>query len=148
MIQWVLTSPPFVGYNQNIDQARIKGVEMGYDYQDGPWSLHLGGNWQDPIDKTSGERLLRRADYSINSRIQYSLGNWQFGGNLLYTGDRDDFGGVILDGYTLINLDTSYQLDGNWQLFGKVENLLDEKYELASGYRTQDRIGFVGIRYH
>lgn len=148
MIQWVLTSPPFVGYNQNIDEVRIKGIELGYDYQQGPWMLHLGGNWQDPVDKTTDHRLLRRADYSVNARILYSFGDWQIGSDLLYTGDRDDFGGVTLDSYTLVNLDASYRLNQNWQLFGKVENLFDEDYELASGYRTQDRIAFLGIRYH
>lgn len=148
MIQWVLTSPPFVGYNQNIDKARIDGIELGYDFEQGPWLLHLGGNWQDPVDKTSDTRLLRRADYSINARAFYSFGNWQIGSDLLYTGDRDDFGGITLDSYTLVNLDASYQLNQNWQLFGKVENLFGEDYELASGYRTQDRIAFLGIRYH
>jgi len=147
MIQWVLTSPPFVGYNQNIGEARINGIELGYDYQQGPWSLHLGGNWQDPVNKTSDTRLLRRADYSVNARVLYSFGNWQVGSDLLYTGDRDDFGGVTLDSYTLTNLDASYQLKQNWQLFSKVENLFNEDYELASGYRTQDRIAFLGIRY-
>ena len=147
MIQWVLTAPPFVGYNQNIDEARINGIELGYDYQQGPWLLHLGGNWQDPEDKTTNDRLLRRADYSVNARALYSFGNWQIGSDLLYTGDRDYFGGVTLDSYTLVNLDASYQFNQNWQLFGKVENLFDENYELASGYRTQDRIAFLGIRY-
>jgi vitamin B12 transporter len=147
MIQWVLTAPPFTGYNQNIDQSRIDGIELGYDYQQGPWSVHLGGNWQDPMDRTTDSRLLRRADYSINSRMHYSFGNWQIGGDLLYTGDRDDFGGVTLEAYTLVNLDSSYQLSNSWQLFGKVENLFDEDYELASGYRSQDRIAFLGIRY-
>ncbi len=148
MIQWVLTSPPFVGYNQNVDKARIDGIELGYDFQEGPWSLHLGGNWQDPMDNTTNTRLLRRADYSIIARTLYSFENWQIGTELLYTGDRDDFSGATLDSYTLANLDAGYQLNPYWRLFGKVENLLDEDYELASGYRTQNRIVYLGIGYN
>ncbi|WP_456377966.1 TonB-dependent receptor domain-containing protein [Thiolapillus sp.] len=147
MIQWVLVTPPWVGYNQNVAEVRIDGLELGYDFSGDALSLHLGGNWQNPEDRSSGDRLLRRAEHSFNARINYIQGNWSFGGDLLYSGERKDFGGVTLDSYTLVNLNVSYQLNRNWQIFAKLENAFDEDYQLAYGYNTQGRAGFLGIRF-
>jgi len=147
MIQWVLVNPPWEGYNQNVAEVRIDGLELGYDYSDDTLSLHLGGNWQNPEDRRTGDRLLRRAEHSLNARLNYTWANWNFGGDLLYSGDRKDFGGITLDSYTLVNLNISYQLNSNWQLFAKLENAFDEDYQLASGYNTRGRAGFLGIRY-
>ena len=147
MIQWVLVTPPWVGYNQNVAEVRIDGLELGYDYSGEALALHLGGNWQDPEDRGTGERLLRRARHSINARLSYRWGAWTLGGDLLYAGDRKDFGGITLDSYTLVNLDAAYRLSPHWRIFAKLENAFDEDYELASGYNTQGRAGFLGIRY-
>ncbi len=147
MIQWVLVTPPWIGYNQNVAEVRIDGLELGYDYSGEALALHLGGNWQDPEDRGTGERLLRRAKHSFNARLSYRWGAWILGGDLLYAGDRKDFGGITLDSYTLVNLDAAYRLSPHWQIFAKLENAFDEDYELASGYNTQGRAGFLGIRY-
>ena len=147
MIQWVLVTPPWIGYNQNVAEVRIDGLELGYDYSGEALALHLGGNWQDPEDRGTGERLLRRAKHSVNARLSYRWGAWTLGGDLLYAGDRKDFGGITLDSYTLVNLDAAYRLSPHWQIFAKLENAFDEDYELASGYNTQGRAGFLGIRY-
>ncbi|WP_456375731.1 TonB-dependent receptor domain-containing protein, partial [Thiolapillus sp.] len=147
MIQWVLVTPPWEGYNQNVAQVRIDGLELGYDYSGDTLDLHLGGNWQDPEDRDSGEPLLRRARHSLNAHLTYIWNQWSLGADLLYSGKRKDFGGITLDSYALVNLNASYRVNRNWQLFAKLENAFDEDYQLASGYNTQGRAGFLGIRY-
>lgn len=147
MIQWVLVTPPFSGFNQNLAEVRIDGLELGYDFRGESLDLHIGANWQDPEDRTTGQQLLRRARQTYNARLSYLLGNWTLGADLLHSGKRKDFGGVTLDSYTLINLNIGYQLSNHWQLFAKLENAFDEEYQLASGFNTDDRTGFIGIRY-
>ena len=41
----------------------------------------------------------------------------------------------------------SRSIGAGWALTAQIENLLDEEYELVSGYRTQDRAGYIGVRY-
>jgi len=146
MIQWVPTGP-WTGYNQNVAQARIDGLELNYDFRGEALDLHLGGNWQNPKDRDTGDRLLRRARYSLNARVGYTLDHWRLGADLLHSGNRMDFGGVTLDSYTLVNLDASYRFTPEWQLFAKLENAFDENYQLASGYNTAGRTAYLGIRY-
>ena len=147
MIQWILVNPPWDGYNRNIAEARIDGLELNYDYSGDSLSLHLGGNWQDPEDRTTGKQLLRRARYGLNARVGYDWNHWHIGASLLHSGDRKDFGNTTLDSYTLVNLDASYRFNDEWQLFAKLENAFDEDYQLASGYNTAGRTGYIGIRY-
>jgi vitamin B12 transporter len=53
---------------------------------------------------------------------------------------------VKLDGYTLVNLAASYDLTKNFQIFGRVENLLDKEYEEVKGYGTPGISFFGGIK--
>jgi len=147
MIQWTLVNPPWEGYNRNIAEARIDGLELGYDFTGDHLDLHLGGSWKDPEDRTTGEQLLRRARYSLDARVGYDWNRWHFGASALHSGKRKDFGNTTLGSYTLVNLDASYRLTDEWQLFAKLENTFDEDYQLASGYNTAGRTGYLGIRY-
>ena len=53
---------------------------------------------------------------------------------------------VTLDSYTLVRVAGSYKLTEAFELYGRVENALDEKYEEIFGYRTRGFGVFGGIR--
>jgi len=66
--------------------------------------------------------------------------------NVEKNSSRKDFGGIVLDAYTLANLTIQYRLNNKWTFNGSIINLTNEKYTLANGYITPDRkmnIGFV-----
>jgi vitamin B12 transporter len=147
LIVWRLTDPPFGGSNQNVAEARIEGLELQWQWQGRDWAVMLGGTWQDPRDLRDGSLLLRRARHHFRLGIEHFNGPWQIGVDASHSGTRKDFGDVELDPYTLVNLYLGYRLAPAWSVFAQVENLLDEDYELAAGYNTQERIGFVGLRF-
>ena len=66
---------------------------------------------------------------------------------MLASGDREDFGGVILDSYVLANLTGQIALGKKWQVNARIENLLDEEYETAAGFPMQERSGFLELKY-
>ena len=138
--------------NENIDKARIHGIDAAYSLAYGPWFLRTSVLVQDPRDLSNDRKLLRRADFSAKARLDYTAARYSLGGELIYSDERDDVDGITFrptktDAYTLINLHGSYDLDPQWQLFGKIDNLLDTDYELASRYNTPGRTLLVGIRY-
>jgi vitamin B12 transporter len=53
---------------------------------------------------------------------------------------------VSLQEYVLVNLGAAYKLTDNVTVFGRVENLLGEKYEEVFSYRTQGRAAYGGVR--
>ena len=54
-------------------------------------------------------------------------------------------GGVELDDYTLLNLNSSYRLNDRMKVYGRLENASNEDYETVSGYGTPGRAFYVGV---
>ncbi len=54
---------------------------------------------------------------------------------------------VKLDGYTLVNLAARYRVDDRWQVYGRIENLFDERHEAVLGYSGVERGIYLGARY-
>ncbi len=138
--------------NANIAEARIKGVELTYRLRHGPWSLDASLLRQQPRDRGNDDRLLRRARSSAKARLDYSNTRIGIGGELIYSGERDDIDGISFartttDDYLLLNLHGDYRLDRDWSAYVKLDNLFDQDYELAAGYNSPRRALTLGIRF-
>ena len=151
LIEFVtLSYDPFYGENRNVDRARIEGIEAAYEYDAAPWRVRLEAIHQDPRNLTSGEELYRRVSDSVTVTAQRRFGPVALGLDVLYAGERKDFGWpqpVTLDSYVLANLTASWQLTRALSVSGRIENLLNEQYELADTFNTPDRGLYVTVRY-
>ena len=131
----------------NIDEAEIRGAQLGYEYQGDRFTLRTEVLRQRADNKTTNSRLLRRAEESITvSYVQY-LGPHRLGVSVLASGDREDFGGIRLAGYVLANLTGQLRLSDRWQLNARIENLFDADYQTAANFRMQERSAFVELKY-
>ena len=99
-----------------------------------------------------GQQLLRRPFNKIgmtyNWRFLDDRANWFFGVN--YVGERYDAVGfpatrVVLNPYFVCNTALQYNLTRNLQLFGRIDNLFNEKYEEVSGFATAPASGYAGM---
>ncbi len=131
---------------ENVARAKIRGSELAYDGRFGDWNLGATFTWQDPRNEDTDTLLLRRAKQKASVVADYRLGEaGTVGAEVLYAGTRDDVGGIGLPSYTLLNLRTSWRLAADWTLAARVENATDRDYELAYGYNTPGRTGFVEV---
>jgi vitamin B12 transporter len=151
LIEFVtLSYDPFVGEMRNVARARIEGVEAVYEYAQGPWRARVEAIYQDPEDLRTGEQLYRRAQQSLTVSLARRLGPVDLGLDLLATGDRLDVGSpepVTLDGYVLANLTARWQATRTLAVVARLENALDEQYELAHTFNTPDRGLYVSFSY-
>jgi vitamin B12 transporter len=148
LINYVITDPiTFDGQNQNVDRARIKGVEFGYAFDSAGWRLRADLVMQDPRDETTDERLLRRSREALTLAVNRDVGALDLGLDVQAYGNRKDFGDVTLESYTLVNATVRYRVTGALTLQGRIENAFDEDYTLASGYLTEGRSYTIGARY-
>ena len=53
---------------------------------------------------------------------------------------------VRLGGHALLDLRASWTVSEHWELYGRIENAWDERYQTAAGYATQGRAAYVGVR--
>ncbi len=131
----------------NIDTAEIRGVQLGYEYLGDTFSLRTDVVTQRADNPASDTRLLRRAEESVTVSYVQDLGQHRLGLSLLASGDREDFGGVVLPGYVTASLTGQFQLSRNLQLNARVENLLDADYQTAADFRMQGRSAFIELKY-
>ena len=148
LIQYVLIDPVnFVYQAQNVESARIRGAEAEYRWHSGAWELRGSYSIQDPRDLTTGQTLLRRARRNVLASALYETGRFSADTELQLAGPRVDFGPVYLGGYALLNLGCRYELAPGWSAQLRLDNALDRRYELASGYNTAARTLTLAMRY-
>lgn len=133
-----------------------QGVEIGgrllvFD------GLTLGASYTflDATDPNGQEEVRRpphTARFDANYRFDRNRGNVNLA--VIYNGDQKDLDfaffnptpHVTLDAYCLVNLAASYKLTDNVEIFGRVDNLLNERYEEILGYNTLGAAGFAGVK--
>jgi vitamin B12 transporter len=133
----------------NIDKASNKGVEVSYQGRMGTTDVRAGITSQNPVDDTTGQRLLRRAQTVANVGASHSLGAYKLGADLRYSGarpDRDDLGAIApLDSYSVLDLKASYAINKQVTVFGRIDNALNQRYETVYGYKQAERGVFAGL---
>lgn len=132
---------------ENIDRARIRGLEAGWRHVDAGWDAEVRAALLETEDLATGEELPRRADRTLTARLGRRYGAFELGADLLATGARKDssFSNIRLPGYALVDLSARWQLDERWSLRARIENAFDRDYVTASGYANPGRSLFVGI---
>ncbi len=136
----------------NIDEARIRGLELAWQGVIGPWRVQGGATLLDAENRSgfdAGNELPRRAPRSLRVDIDRDLGDWAVGGTILAESRRyDDLGNTTeLGGYGTVDLRAEYRLGADWRLQGRVENLFDKDYETAALYNQPGRSLWLTLRF-
>jgi vitamin B12 transporter len=132
----------------NISEAQIEGVELNLKKDIGALELSANYSYTDTEDKATGSQLSRRARHKGNVQASYSwdslsvTGAWQYQGSRIDTYSNED-----LKAYSTLDASINYQLNDNWQVQLKANNIFDEDYETAPGYVTPDRQYFLQVSY-
>jgi vitamin B12 transporter len=143
---------PFGCMNENVDRARIRGLEGSWEWQHDLWSARLGASLQNPEDLGSDSWLERRARQTASFSATRRFSELKLGIDLLQSGPRADItaasGSAVTDGgYLLVGLRAEILFSERWSLGAHLENALDHHYALANGYNTAGRSVFVDVRY-
>lgn len=128
---------------QNIGRASNKGLELSARHAAGPWILLAEAVFQDPKDKDSGTRLLRRARDQFALRADWQQAAWQVGAGLRYIGDRLDVGSRTMPSYAVLDASASWAVTPEWRVWARVDNLFDREYQPTFGYNGRPRGVFV-----
>ena len=78
--------------------------------------------------------------YTLNSKISEKLKNVS---TLTFVSDLKDT--VMLPDYNLVNTKFTYRLDNDYYINFRVDNILNEQYQLVNNYATADRSFYIGI---
>ena len=146
------TNVLYGGELQNLDRARIRGVEASWDLRLDPWTLHAEGSLQDPRDLVSDSQLLRRSRHRFTLNAARRIDRADVGVDLLLSGPRLDYDlftpNTVHDGgYLLAALYGKVDLTSSLVVSVRLDNALNRRYELANGYNTAGRAASIAVRY-
>ena len=139
----------------NLARVRARGVELELRLRpaDG-FTVEANYTYTKSVNRQRGDGnfgndLARRPRHGINVSADY---RWPFG---LETGATvthvshsfDDAGNLSrLEGYVLVDLRASWPVTPDVELFGRIENLFDERYQTAFRYGQERRTASAGVR--
>lgn len=144
------SGPFFDGYYDNVRRARAKGVELAMILRPVE-SLDVSANytWLDTENRDTGLDLARRPRQSINASVDY---RWSFGlqtgATITHVGDSFDNASNTrrIESYVLVDVRASLPLTERIELYGRIENLFDERYETIFRYGQPGRAAYAGVR--
>jgi vitamin B12 transporter len=134
-----------------------RGLELALNAMLGArWVLAASWTYTD-ADQADGARELRRPRQmgSIASTLTFAQTRGRLHMGLDYNGRQDDSEFILatpedrvtLDAFTLLRVAADYEIAPQWRLYGRVENLLDERYEEWFSYRSPGRTMAVGFEH-
>ena len=152
LIDWAPT-PSGKSQPQNVEEARITGMELESGGAVGPWQLQGAvtlmdhGNPNEP-----GSRLNRRPNASLRLDVDRSWQDLELGGTVVARGRSFEklYGGGTerLAGYGLLNLRAAYHLDPQWTVRAQLKNALDKDYQTAAGYNQPGRAAYISVHFN
>ena len=141
------------GYYDNTAKTAAHGVELVAAVTAGPFSLDANYSWTHTENRSAGanrgKALARRPEHQANLAATY---RWRSG--LSTTADIRHVGAsfdnaansYVLQSFTLLDLRASYPVSETFEVYGRVDNVLDDSYETARNYGTLGRTATVGVR--
>ncbi len=143
-------------YGNLSGKSKLSGVELSYENTIEAINSRYSFNYTYlKTQDNRGKELKRRANHTANLSFDYyGLKDIHIGAQIQYVGKRGDkdFSSypakdVTLKSYTLVNMIADYDVNDAFNIYAKVDNLLDKKYQQVLGYGTSERAFYAGLRY-
>ena len=139
----------FSGYLQGDGESTSRGIELSGALPLGDALLLTGNYTYNDTEDADGFQRLRVPEQMANLGLGYRLRDGRLSINLFLHVSRDAIDGLgeALDDYETLNLTASYRVRDSLEVYGRVENLTDENYEMVPTYNTPGAAGYTGLRY-
>lgn len=136
---------------QNVNKAKIQGLEISYQGTLAGWDAAGRMTLQDPVDTATDKQLRLRARRHGSLSLSHGFGAWRVGAELTASSARYDSSNqnptTRMPGYGVVNLTAAWRLARNWSLAARWNNALDKDYELTQHNNTPGSNLFMSLQY-
>jgi vitamin B12 transporter len=139
----------------NVGAAASMGVELSAVFQwDDVTTITTTFTHLDTVDKATGLKLLRRpndrANVGLTRRVLDDRATLNVNANIVGPRDDNDFSTfpatrVVLDPYIVLNATGTFDLTKRSQVYVRVDNLFDERYQEVFGFGTPGLSAYGGL---
>jgi vitamin B12 transporter len=133
----------------NVGEADLQGLELAAQTHWEGWRLNGSVDVQDPRNAVLDKQLVRRAREHAFLQVERDVAGWTVGSQWKLSGHRydDPDNTKRLGGYGVLNFFAQHQIDKQWNVLLKVDNVFDKAYETALNYRMTGVSGLIAVRY-
>jgi vitamin B12 transporter len=131
---------------QNIGSATSKGIETFFNFQiQKNLELITNYTWNQATDNSDGSLLPRRPRHILSATLAHTWKNKL--DSLVTVNHRSEMesGGGVVGERTVVRAALAYQLNKDWKLTARGENLFNEKYEESFQFGTAGISGYAGF---
>jgi vitamin B12 transporter len=138
----------------NVGRATTRGVESFASWQvSDTLSLRADYTYTEAYDAILKQELSRRPKTKASLNASWkAMDALSLNATLLYVGPMIDssrdfsVSRLVTGGYTTVNLEGDYTLTDKLDLFGRVDNLLDRRYENPTGFLAPGLGYYIGLK--
>ncbi len=139
------------GTFDNVRSARAEGFEAEADAAvSDRLQVRAAYSYVKATNRASGNDLARRPSHALTlaSDWRTPLHDLTLGADLRMVSDSfDDPGNFTpIDGYALVTVRANLPITDALELFGRIENVGNTRYQTAAGYGTAGRSAYAGVR--
>ncbi|MBF0264012.1 MAG: TonB-dependent receptor [Gammaproteobacteria bacterium] len=149
-----VNSYPDISMMENVNKAKIKGIELTIQQKYQNWLLQTQLSTNNPVDDDTGHTLSRRSKRNASISLDYQNNGLSYGASAILSSgrynkiDEQDY----IPGYGVLNLRTAWEVNKNWTLKAKVNNVFDKQYTLTkdfngNDYQQPDRTVYISAHY-
>jgi vitamin B12 transporter len=130
----------------NEDQYSAKGVDLSLNANISGYNLSFNHVYSKSSVNNSNTQPIRRPKNITNLTIAKQYAKFNARAQVITRSSSLD-SGVALDGYTLINLSNSYNINNSAKVLLNIKNATDKNYTIANGYNQPSRTVEIGLDY-
>ncbi|EHQ52182.1 TonB-dependent receptor [Ectothiorhodospira sp. PHS-1] len=146
LIEWAPVPGSSFWQPQNVEKARIRGLELETGMRHAHWSALLSLTLLDHENRHTGHELRRRPNEIARLDLDRRWQDWSFGTTLIAEGRRynDAANTDRIAGHELVHLRAAYQVNPAWTVRATLNNVFDRDYVTArqAGFGGQPAIDY------
>lgn len=138
----------------NVDEARIRGLELSAGLELDEWTVQAGASLTDPRNQETDNRIRRRSTQQFRVDVDRAFGRVSVGTTVKGQGYRYDDADneERIAGFATWDLRAKWKIDSHWTTDLSVDNVLDKEYSTAlrfdgNKYISAGRTAMLTIRY-
>lgn len=144
-IQFIGSWPNSIYENQ--DSYTAKGIELSLDANTHGYNINFNHTYSKSRINNEDTQAIRRPKNITNLIIGKQYNKFNSQAQIIRKSASLDVGGIVVKGYTFINLSNSYTVNDSTKVLLNIKNASDKDYTVVKGYKQAGRTFEVGLNY-
>ncbi|MDC0920111.1 TonB-dependent receptor [Candidatus Thioglobus sp.] len=133
---------------ENVGKLKTKGIELSLKTNIAGYDIDFGHNYNISKENDRVLQSIRRPKNTMHLTIGKQYGKFNSKTQVIKKSSSLDNGDIRLDGYTLMNLSTNYDISDRTKVALRIKNAANKNYSVANKYNQLGRSIELGLDFN